>query len=409
MAGKAVITGAGIVSSLGDAPAAVHRALCEGRRGIRAFADGAALAAGVGAAADVAYDLQPHFAARNVRPLDRTARLATAAAGLALSDSGLPMPSFPRDDVGLVLGTMFGSVRTIADFDRRAITAGPQYVSPLDFANTVINAAAGQVAIWYGLRGVNSTIAGGHAGAYAIAHAADLVELGAASALLAGGAEELCAAAAAAFSRAGVLCDSHGDATPRPVPFGSQGHGFVLGEGAGFVVVEHADSAAQRRAQVRAHILGHATVCSGRAGRATADGEEIARAISLALDAAGVTPEEVDCISASANGSVDGDTAEARGLLGALGARASTVPVTAIKGMLGECLAASGSLQVICMLESMRDGVLPGVPDFQPADDGATLAGLSARPRQVDPRRGLVVAAWNGTCTALVLRAADRS
>jgi 3-oxoacyl-(acyl-carrier-protein) synthase len=99
VAGKAVITGAGIVSSLGDAPAAVHRALCEGRRGIRAFPDGAALAAGVGAAADVAYDLQPHFAARNVRPLDRTARLATAAAGLALSDSGLPMPSFPRDDV----------------------------------------------------------------------------------------------------------------------------------------------------------------------------------------------------------------------------------------------------------------------------------------------------------------------
>ena len=408
MPGKAVITGSGIVSSLGDAPATVHRALCEGRRGIRASTDDAALA-GVGAAAAVAYDLQPHFGARNVRPLDRTARLATAAAGLALSDSGLATPSFPRDDVGLVLGTMFGSVRTIADFDRRAITAGPQYVSPLDFANTVINAAAGQVAIWYGLRGLNSTIAGGHAGAYAIAHAADLVELGAARALVAGGAEELSAAAAAAFSRAGVLCHTKGDAAPRPVPFGAQRDGFVLGEGAAFVVVEDADSAAQRGAQVRALILGHATVCSGAAGRRTAGGEEVARAISMALDAANVSSEDLDCISASASGSIDGDAAEACGLLDALGARAATVPVTAIKGMLGECLGASGSLQVVCLLESMRDGVLPGVPDFQPAEDGATLAGLSAQPRQIVARTGLVVAAWNGTCTALVVRAADRN
>jgi 3-oxoacyl-[acyl-carrier-protein] synthase II len=400
VSGRAVITGAGLVSALGDAPPVVHRALCEGRRGMRTAPELAHGADGAGAVADISYDLQPHFGARNIRPLDRTARLATAAAGLALADSGITAASLPRDDVGIVLGTMFGSVRTITEFDRRAITAGPQYVSPLDFANTVINAAAGQVAIWYGLRGVNSTVAGGHAGAYAIAHAADLVEFGAAGALLAGGAEELCTASLAAFRHAGVLCDTAGD--PRPVPFDARRGGFVLGEGAAFVVVEHADSATRRGAVARAHILGHATVCSS-ARRAAAGGKEIGRAISLALDAAGIAPEDVDCVSASASGSVDADAAEARGLIAALGARAGAVPVTAIKSMLGECLAASGALQVACVLETMRDRVLPGIPGFEAADAGIVLAGVSAASRSVAARVSLVISAWEGTCTALVL------
>ena len=126
------------------------------------------------------FDPKQYLGQKNMRPLDRTARLVASAAQLALSDSGWTAEARSTNEVGLVLGTMYGSVRTIAEFDRHAVEAGPFYASPLDFANTVINAAAGQTALWHGLRGLNSTVATGQAsGLRAIAYAAGLIQSGA--------------------------------------------------------------------------------------------------------------------------------------------------------------------------------------------------------------------------------------
>ena len=163
-----VVTGAGVISALGCAPAEVHHALTTGRR--------------AGAIAD--FDPKAHFGARNARPLDRLAQFVAAAAGLALADGGCS-PEHRRDrPVGLVLGTMFAGVRTICAFDRRALELGPEYASPLDFANTVLNAPAGQAAIWHNLRGPNATIAAGVAsGLQAIAYASELIASGAATTL----------------------------------------------------------------------------------------------------------------------------------------------------------------------------------------------------------------------------------
>src|SRR5262249_36934227 len=146
----------------------------------------------------------------NIRPLDRTSQLVAAAAGLALEDSGGAAEMRRTQDVGLGLGTMVCSVHTISEFDRRAVAAGPTYARAMSFANTVINAAAGQTAIWHRLRGVNSTIASGSSsGLQAIAYAAQLIAGGQGTALLAGGAEELCFESFLAFNRAGLLCGSN--------------------------------------------------------------------------------------------------------------------------------------------------------------------------------------------------------
>ncbi|MBV8199615.1 MAG: hypothetical protein JOZ15_03220, partial [Acidobacteria bacterium] len=189
---RVVITGTGVVSPLGDSPAALHRALAagtSGRKPIELFET-----AGIGCheAGEIRpFDPQGHVGERNLRPLDRTSRLLVVAAQLALADSGCSGRS--DMEIGLVLGTTFCSVRTIAEFDRRGLRLGPNHASPLDFANSVINAAAGQAAIWHGLRGVNSTLAAGEAsGLLAIAPAGELVRNGRAEAVLAGGAEELC-------------------------------------------------------------------------------------------------------------------------------------------------------------------------------------------------------------------------
>ena len=220
-----VITGRGVVSPLGDRGGHLHRALAEGRSGLVPITGFDPAAAGAElsfrAAGEIAFEPRDYLPEGNLRPLDRTAQLVIAAAGLALADAGLGLEGRAEQQIGLVLGTMYGSLRTIAAFDQRALEAGPKYVKPFDFANSVINAAAGQTAIWHGLSGVNSTVAGGPvAGLLALAYAADTIRGGRARVVLASGGEELCFESAFAFDRSGLLAGSRNGATGtlRPGP-----------------------------------------------------------------------------------------------------------------------------------------------------------------------------------------------
>src|SRR5581483_9102239 len=200
---RVVVTGAGVVSPLGDSAAALHAALMVGRCALAPsdLVAGSALHAG----AIAAFDPQRYLGDANFRPLDRTGQLATVAARLALDDAGLDAAAVGAREVGLVLGTTYGSVRTIAEFDRRGIEVGPLYVKPFDFANSVINAAAGQTAIWHQLRGPSSTVACGAAsGVAALALAADMIASGRADVVLAGGAEELSFESLVSFARMGL-------------------------------------------------------------------------------------------------------------------------------------------------------------------------------------------------------------
>ena len=419
---RVVVTGAGVVSPLADSPAALHRALAAGisaRKPIELFET-----SGIGCheAGEIRpFDPQAYVGERNLRPLDRTSRLLVVAAQLALADSGWapagqprPAGTTPGAEVGLVVGTTFCSVRTIAEFDRRALRLGPSHASPLDFANSVINAAAGQAAIWHGLRGVNSTLAGGEAsGLQAIAQAAELVRAGRADALLAGGAEELCFESFLGYYRAGRLCGSlDRGAVERPVPFDARRNGFSLSEGAALLMLEEAAAAAARGAAVRAEVLGWGAAFAAASGE---DGmaDAVARAVRLALADAGAAPAEIGCLSASASGSPAVDRAEARGVAAALGERAAELPVTAIKAMLGEGLGVSAAWQAVDLVETLGDGVLPGIAGLERLEPGLPLPLPETAPattRRLAPaarRRALVTAVGaDGHCAALVLGAA---
>jgi 3-oxoacyl-[acyl-carrier-protein] synthase II len=446
---RVLVTGAGVVSPLGDSPAALHRELAAGasaRKPIELFET---RIIGCREAGEIRpFDPQSYVGERNLRPLDRTSRLLVVAAQLALADSGWGeamraggdsrgVPAWPREaaadppdaasgerssmprapgEVGLVLGTTFCSLRTIAEFDRRGLRLGPTHASPLDFANSVINAAAGQAAIWHGLRGVNSTVAGGEAsGLLAIAQAAELVRAGRADAVLAGGAEELCFESFFGYYRAGRLCGSRrrgGDAesgAERPVPFDALRNGFCLAEGAALLMLEEAGAAAARgAATVRGEVLGWGAAFAAAGGE---DGlaAAVARAVRLALADAGAAPAEIGCLSASASGSLEVDRAEAMGVAAALGDRAATVPVTAIKAMLGEGLGVSAAWQAVDLVETIGDGVLPGIAGLERLEPGLPLPGAVAATRQLAPadrRRVLMTAVGaDGHCAALVLGA----
>ncbi|HEX6464168.1 MAG TPA: beta-ketoacyl synthase N-terminal-like domain-containing protein, partial [Vicinamibacterales bacterium] len=255
-----VITGIGVITPLGDRLDAVFERACEG---LAPFAmptvfEPSALAGHVVAEVQ-AFAPEKYMRSGNIRPLDRTGRLALVGAELALADSGWDAGARERQPIGLILGTMFCSVRTIAEFDRRGLQAGPQFVSPMDFSNTVLNAAAGQVAIWHRLTGVNSTVAAGAAsGVQALEYAAELIRAGRADALVAGGAEEICFESALGFARAGRLAKPEGERPGCGVPFDVRRTGAVLGEGAAFAVLEAEEVAAARGARVVGRLRGWA-------------------------------------------------------------------------------------------------------------------------------------------------------
>jgi 3-oxoacyl-[acyl-carrier-protein] synthase II len=402
-----VVTGIGLVSPLGDSPEALHDALCRGESGlapVEGIETGDVSPPPVGQVRG--FEPAAYLGRGNFRPLDRTGRMATAAASLALAagGEGRPAPEDPRQavpprerEIGLVLGTMFGSVRTIAEFDRRALTAGPQYVKPFDFANSVINAAAGQVAIWHDLRGVNETMSGGTvAGLQALGHAADLVAAGAADMLLAGGADELSFEAIVGFARCGLLAGSNGDRSSgasrpgHPVPYDARRNGFSPSEGAALVMMEREESAAARGATVLGRVLGHGAAFDPSRGRDEEAGAgAVARAVEAALAAAGLAPEDVACLSAGGSGSVALDRREAAGVARALGRRAESLPVTAVKSMLGEALGASGAFQAVTLLSAFRSGRLPGVAGLEELDGGCPLPGLLRETAEVPAGAGL--------------------
>lgn len=407
MRNRVVITGVGVVSSLGDSSTSLQSSLCSGRRAVRPVELFSTAGLGCPLGGEIpSFDAQKYLGRRNLRPLDRTSRLVTSAAQLALNNGGWSESMRNNEEVGLVLGTMFCSVHTISEFDRRALEAGPAYASPMDFSNTVINAAAGQTAIMHNLRGINSTISTGTtSGLQAIAYATDIIRSGRARAILAGGADELCFESFYGFDRAGLLCRSDQREGDFPIPFDKRRNGFALGEGAALLMLENAKFARERGARPLAEITGQGFGydCSQGEDEESAV-EAIALAVRRALNDAFTGPHEIDCLSASANGSYAGDRYEARGVFAGLNGQTRKLPVTAIKSMLGETLGASGPMQAVALLETMRDGVLPGIKCLEEVDDDFAFELIGPENRDIDLETGLINSiAFDGHCCSLVL------
>jgi len=398
-----VVTGAGVLSPLGDTPAALHAALAGGQSGLKPVELFPVDGLGPVQAGEIRpFEPRDYLGERNLRPIDRTSRLLLSAAQRALDESGWTPELRAEREIGLVLGTVFCSVKTISEFDRRNLQLGPSYASPFDFANSVINAAAGQAAIWHGLRGLNSTISAGEtSGLLAIAYGAQQIRGGRAAALLAGGAEEICYESFLGHQRAGRL------GATRPVPFDARRDGFALAEGAGLLVLEEGGAARARGARIQAEVLGHGAAFDPD-GTQEGAARALVRAARIALEDAGLGPEEIDALSAAASGSVSGDRAEAAALAEVFGGRAAELPVTAVKSMLGEALGASGGFQAVALLGTLSTGTLPGILGLEETEAGFPLAGASAATRQVAVRRALMTAfGTDGHACAVVLGAPE--
>jgi 3-oxoacyl-[acyl-carrier-protein] synthase II len=392
---RVVVTGAGVISPLGAGLEEFGNSLWSGATGIKP----STRFAGVDIAEFGELNPTPWLGNKGVRILDRGTRFLCIAAQMALSNTGL-LQNATGDgdaDLGMVCGTMFGGIHSIASFDWSGLTEGPGFVSPMEFPNTVINAPAGQAAIKHKLRGVNSTICAGlSSGLSAIQYAAEFLRFGRARYLMAGGMEEVCDEASLAFQKLGLTSAS---GTVRP--FGKGRDGTSAGEGAALWMLETEDTARERGVTPWFEICGFGIAHDARQGYAPS-AEGATAAIQQALEETGISAADIGCIIAGANGSVTGDAMEARALRNVFGDRLESVPVSAPKAATGEVMGGSGAFCAIAAGLALQRQEAPPTSGYNGTDSGLKL---SERAQAFQSEYALIDAfSCDGNNAALVIR-----
>ncbi len=351
---RIVVTAAGVISPIGAGLEKFGCALFSAR-------SAAAISArfpGVTTAEITDFQPQIWLGNKGIRVLDRSARLLAVAAQMTLAAAGLSQEGAEVSDseLGLVCGTVFGSVHSITSFDWSGLVDGPAYVNPSDFPNTVINAPAGQAAIKHRLRGVNSTVCAGlSSGLQAIQYAADALRFGRARAILAGGVEELCEESVSGLRKTGALS---GSGCARP--FSAERDGIVPGEGSALWMLETQESAEARGHAPSLEIGGFGSTQSAyRINAFDLRGDGALEAMEQALLNSGISPGDVSCIVTSASGSRAGDEMEMRAIERVFGRRLADIPLCAPKATFGEAMGASGAMCALTAGLALEEQSLP--------------------------------------------------
>lgn len=352
---RVAITAIGCVSSLGSSAQAFADALLEGRHGFRPLTELADLPLQSPRAARVTgYDPAAHIPPLKLRRVDEVGRLAIGAAAEALTAAGLPKRPEGYDDVGMVLGTSTAGVHASSEYLETYLRQGPAASPALLFSNTVGNAAASTCGLDFGLRGPNTTLMEKEAsGLSAVAFGAHLVRRRKIAAMVAGGADAIERHFYRVHDWFGVMATADED----PRPFDAARTRFLMGEGAFLFVLEQPDAAAARGVEPLAEMLATAsTASSDRVNAWPREPRALERAMREALSRAGLTPDAVDVVYASANGSEALDRVEAAAIANVFGDR---VPVTSIKGAIGEFGGAGAASLAAAVLCGRRGRIAP--------------------------------------------------
>jgi 3-oxoacyl-[acyl-carrier-protein] synthase II len=370
--GRIAITGMGAVTPLGVGAQTLHERWAEGASGIE---DGTALCS----------DFEPtdHLSKKEVRRSDRFTQLALAASAEALAEAGLEEPGeVPPESIACVIGTGIGGIGTIEREHTTLTDDGADRVSPLAVPLMMANAAAGVVAMRFGLEGQSFGCSSACAsGAHAIGTAARLVACGDAQVAVAGGTESaLTPLATAAFARMDATSTS---GISRP--FDARRDGFVMGEGAASLVLESEEHAKERGAEILGWLVGYgATSDAHHLTAPEPTGRGASRAIELALKDAGAEPSEVAYVNAHGTSTPLNDRSETEAIKSALGDRAGEVPVSSLKSAIGHTLGAAGAIEAVATLQVLREKVVPPTLGLEEFEEGLDLdyVPLESRPLQ---------------------------
>lgn len=383
---RIVVTGMGCVSPLGRDVRATWAAVVAGASGVRPLTRFDASSLPVRFAAECEADIEPAgMSTKELRRLDRSARLALVAAEQAMADAGLAQHGADRDRFGVAIGTGIGGVTTLLASYDALLAHGPRRVSPFTVPMVLPNMPAGYVSMAYGLRGpILCPVGACASGAQAIGAAARLLERGDADVVVAGGTEAaIHPFVIAAFAAMHALSTRNDEPARASRPFDAERDGFVLGEGAGVLVLETAEHAEARGARVRAEWLGYGEAADASHPARPADDAIGARlAMQRALADAALAPEQVDAVNAHATSTPAGDRSEAQAIRAVFGAHAAAMPVSANKSGMGHLMGAAGAVESILCVCALETGVLPPTINLEQPDPECALDHVTPKFRE---------------------------
>jgi 3-oxoacyl-[acyl-carrier-protein] synthase II len=372
-----VVTGLGCITPLGLDVASTWASLAEGRSGVAPITSFDASPFETRFAAEVrGFDAEAHLGRRLARRMDRFTQFAAVATQQALAQAGLTIDEGNRARIGVIIGTGIGGITTLLEEAERMRTAGPRRVSPFMVPMMLPDGAAGQIAILVGARGPNMAVVTACAtGANAIGEAVETIRRGAADAMIAGGAEAaILPLTLAGFNVMDAISRRNEDPAGASRPFDRDRDGFVMGEGAGIVILESYEHARRRGAAVLGEVVGYASTNDAHHLSAPAEnGAGAAECMRLALENAGLQPQDIGYINAHGTSTHLNDASETAAIKTAFGEHALRVPISSTKSMTGHLLGAAGAVEAIVCLEAMRHTLLPPTLNYTTPDPACDL------------------------------------
>jgi 3-oxoacyl-[acyl-carrier-protein] synthase II len=374
---RIVITGIGVITPIGTGKEAYSSALREGRSGITrvTYFDPSEFSSQI--AGEVkGFNPEDYIDKKRARRMDKFVQFAVAAAKMAVQDAKLDMSVEDKFRVGTIIASGIGGIATIENEYRAYLEKGPRRVSPFLIPMEIINMASGEVAIDHGFKGPNYAVTSACASTNnAVGDALRLMRYGDADVMITGGSEAgVTHLGLAGFCSARALSSRNDQPEKASRPFDKNRDGFVMGEGAGIVVLETLEHARARGAHIYAELCGYgATDDAFHMTAPDPEGLAATRAIQNAIEDAGISPDEVDYINAHGTSTLLNDKIETMVIKKVFGERAYKIPVSSTKSMTGHLLGAAGAIELIATLLCMRDGFIHPTINYETPDPECDL------------------------------------
>lgn len=360
---RVVVTGVGLITPLGIGVEDSWNGLIEGRPGIRRIThfDSSTFLTQIAGEVE-GFNPEDYIEPKEVKKMDRFIHFAIAAATMAMEDSGLKITKSNTERVGVIVGSGIGGLQAIEHYHSVLLEKGPRRISPFFIPMLIINLASGQISIKFGAKGPNSAVATACAtGSHSIGDAYKIIKRGDADAMIVGGTEAVITPLGiSGFNAMKALSTRNGEPEKASRPFDKDRDGFVMGEGAGVIILESLESALNRGAKIYAEIVGYGMTADAYHITSPApEGEGAARCMAMALRDGGVDPSEIDYINAHGTSTKYGDELESNAIKTVFGEHAYKVAISSTKSMTGHLLGAAGGVEAIISVFSIYNDIVP--------------------------------------------------
>jgi 3-oxoacyl-[acyl-carrier-protein] synthase II len=385
---RVVITGLGMITPLGTGNEKSWKGLIEGRSAINKISHFDTEGYPCQIAAEVSdFDIDQFIDTKDQKKMDRFIHLGLGAATLAMEDSGLKVTDQNADRVGVIVGAGVGGLPAIERYEKILLERGPKRVSPFFIPMTIINLTAGHISIRFGAKGPNSAVATACAsGTHAIGDACKLIQNGSADAMICGGSEAVITPLGiAGFTSMKALSTRNDDPEKASRPFDRDRDGFVMGEGAGILVLEELEHAQNRGARIYAELVGYGLNSDAyHITSPSKNGEGAAKCMEMALKDGGIRPEEIDYINAHGTSTKYGDEIETNAIKKVYGKHAYELCVSSTKSMIGHLLGASGGVEAAICVLSIHNRTVPPTINLDNPDTACDLDYVPHKARALD-------------------------